>query len=177
MDQFQVFPYICQNRDWPHIFVSRFFKILYNEIQKLISYDNSCSQLCININKFRLQTCLSFHTFIELIGWGHYQYGAGGGNAKLHKGNLRNIPIKVVVGEVKLQGAANVLGRFSSLKDLKSDPKHMPHPVRYTIVNNSTQILFFHFKIHKLNCLYEILLAVLIQNLLWTIMLKNYTKN
>ena len=92
--------------------------------------------------------------------------GTGIGNAKLHKGNLRNIPIKVVVGEVKLQGAANVLGRFSSLKDLKSDPKHMPHPVRYTIVNNSTQILFFHFKIHKLNCLYEILLAVLIQNLL-----------
>ena len=36
-----------------------------------------------------------------------------------------------------IQGAPYVLGHFSSLKDLKSDPKHMAHPV-----NDSKKHLF-----------------------------------
>ena len=43
-----------------------------------------------------------------------------------------------------VQGAAYVLGRFSSLKDLKCDPKHMPHPVT---IKNLFQIEKFYQKI------------------------------
>ena len=44
--------------------------------------------------------------------------------------------------EIVVQGGAYVLGRFSSLKDLKSDPKQMPHPVWMT---KSDSELIFRF--------------------------------
>ena len=45
--------------------------------------------------------------------------------------------------EQRIQGAAYVLGRFSSLKDFKSGPKHMPHPVvSHLTVPNENHFLF-----------------------------------